>query len=232
MIVIASCKDDYLDENLKYIRAHNSDKKILIIQNIKDFNLDHVSKKYSDLNLTIINSDKNLREWGSWWLAYSLFPNESFYCFIHDSMYLKQDISKFVPKKESEIFAFATMNGWGNKKHAQNPFAKSIFKKIKVNKKDIFNMKLIFGCMFICKNSFMKKMKKEGITEFYAKDRNTACCSERVFGVVVKHFKYSVASYTNNIPSGKNEKGHANLGNRVKSENDLFIKIRSGRGYK
>ncbi|MDB2481607.1 hypothetical protein N9W84_00405 [bacterium] len=232
MIVIASCKDDYLDENLKYIRAYNRDKKVLVIQNVKGENSEYISKKYDDLNLTIVNSDKNLREWGSWWLAYSLFPNEKFYCFIHDSMYLKQNVSKFVPKKDSEIFAFATMNGWGNKKHAKNPFAKSIFKKIKIKEKDVFNMKLIFGCMFICRNSFMKKMKKEGITEFYAKDRNTACCSERVLGVIVKHFKYRVISYTEKIPSGKNAKGVASLGNKVKSENDLFVKIRSGRGHK
>ena len=66
----------------------------------------------------------------------------------------------------------------------------------------------------------------------HAKDRNDACSSERALGHIFKKLGIRVTYFTDKTPSGRNKRGLNNLSNPVITENDLYIKIRTGRNYK
>lgn len=233
MIVIASAGDRFIHKNIEYIYKYNKKEKVLVIDNLgrsKDYS-DIIKEKYRDLNIKFIDSD-NLREWGSWWKAFSTHSQEGYYCFIHDSMFLKQSISKYVPQSSYEIFAFSVREGWVGDHYRHHNFSKDFIKKYKISNSNTSDFYLIFGSMFIAKKNTLKRLKNAGFFKFHAKNRAEACISERLLGIIFKHMGITVKYFTNKTPKGKNNKGMANSSNPVKTENELYIKIRSGRSYK
>lgn len=233
MIVIASVGERFIYENLKYINKFNNKEKICIVDNINEGNkyFSKLKSMYPNLNIDVINSDKNLREWGSWWAAYKKYPNESHYCFIHDSMYLKQDIKKYIPR-QNQVYAFAIRRGWVNPAYKKSPFILKTSKMFDYKIEQGNDFYLIYGCMFIIDKQTINKIQNIGLMNVYAQDRNDACSSERALGHIFKKLGIKVNFYTDKTPSGKNNKGLNNLSNPVKTENDLYIKIRTGRNYK
>lgn len=224
MIVICTYGNDFIIENLNYVKKYNKKHKVVIVNNAMSVNKENIQKRFSDLKISIIDRKDNLREIGSWWAAYEKFPNEPWYCFVHDSMYLKKDASLLTPKEG--VFVFSSKKGWNGNHHMKSRVGEDFYKLIG---KPTSNIYLVFGCMFVCPNSVMKKLKEKGITKIHAKSRSEAMSSERLMGLCFARMNIPMKVFTKIIPSGKKGNSAASRSNWVRTENDLYVKIRSGR---
>ena len=234
MIVIATAGKTFIKENFKYISKFNSHEKICIVDNLNKGNdyIEGIKREHPNMDIKLINSKENLREWGSWWAAYNKYPNEEQYCFIHDSMYLKKPIKNITTNDKDSVYCFSVRRGWVNSAHKKSEFMKNFSKTYSIPIEGGNSFFLIFGCMFIASNQVMKKIRSKGIMKTYAKTRSEACTSERALGHVFKNLGIKINFFSDKSPSGKNSKGTAKLSNFVVTENELYIKIRSGRNYK
>jgi hypothetical protein len=224
MIVICAYGNNFILENLKYIRKYNKNNKIVIVNNGMTVSKKSIEEGFSDLKISIIDTKDNLREIGSWWIACKNFPNESWYCFIHDSMYIKKDASYLIPKEG--VFVFSSKKGWNGNHHMKSKVGEEFYNIIG---KPTSNIYLVFGCMFACPNSVIKKLKLKGITNIHAKSRSEAMSSERLMGLCFQRMNISMKVFTRIIPCGKKGNSAASGNNQVRTENDLYVKIRSGR---
>jgi hypothetical protein len=230
MIVVCAYGLDYIDEFFIYYKKYNINNEILVIQNnvdVKKEFLEKVSVIENDLNIKIETYCKeNLRELGSWWKGFEIFPNKEWYCFVHDNMFLKFNAKNKVPAKGS-IFALSAKNGWCGNNHKNLDCLKKNLSLLGIkNPKPT----VIFGCAFICRNEVLNRLKNFGAFNIIAKNRQEACSSERLLGVIFNHLKISIKYEISKIPSSRNKKGVASKRNPVRSSNELFDKIRSVRG--
>ena len=229
MIVVCSFGNKYLEEFFENFSKHNSKHKVLIIQNDirckAEFykKIKYIKNKYNLDIRTYCNS--NLRELGSWWKAYSLFPSEEWYCFVHDNMFLKFNAEEKVLGGK-KVFALATINGWRGEHHKNYSWGKKHLKLLQIKNPSPI---VIFGCSFICSNDIMKSLKEKGVFNIIAKTRAEATNSERILGIIFRDMNLDIVTGTKIIPSHKNDKGVASMKNPVRTSTPLFDKIRSAR---
>ena len=228
MIVVSSFKFDSIFRCMKHLKNYNNEEKKVIIDNkgLAAKKIRAAAKMLGLKNLVVVENDGNW-EWSAWWTAYNLFPNEDRYLFIHDSMFLKKNVSYIFNEiaSEDDIFIFDTREGmgwWSSAYDIKNANSTKKFSQIANTDRNDFN--LVFGSMFACYNKTMKDLSEYGIMSISAENRCDAEACERLLGI-------AFLELGKNIILHKDRKViyPPNPGEIRKTETDLFIKVRSNR---
>lgn len=105
---IIPCKftpDCSIFECVSNINIHHPTEKIIIVDSnsLDTSYLDRI-KKYN--NVYISDKSNCNYEVGALWVAYEQYPNEPYYALIHDSLIIKNNISKFISDNLSYVFMY------------------------------------------------------------------------------------------------------------------------------
>jgi hypothetical protein len=191
MIVISNFKREFIFHNLNLLKDQsntNKHGKILVIDNqSKDCSDLNKYMKENGINGEAIINDGNW-EWSAWWKAYSTYPNEEKYLFIHDSMFVtpKTEVIFDTVNNDGHVLIFDTRRaGWWSSKYDIKgcDLSRKVLNHIKYFKQDFH---LVFGSMFCCTRGVLEKMKNDGLMNFVSTDRTEAEAAERLLGVYFK----------------------------------------------
>lgn len=153
---IIPCKynseSNYIVNLIKQIRDFHPNEKIMVVDSGSD------DKSYFSLlsEYNVLIEDVNNKNWmiGAYWHGYEKYPNEEFYFFMHDSMYVKANLDYL---KENDLTLIATFNRLASASF--NAWNERIKNETKINSEYIKNEGIgCYGPIFFCKNKVITKL--------------------------------------------------------------------------
>ena len=158
-----SCKNtnnSLLDRCIDSILEYHPNDKILIIDS------DSEDKSYYEQyigceNIIILDNLNKNRQVGSFQIIYDHFPNESYYVMIHDPLFFKKSIQKFLDSSEEFIsFMYFTETFHEELRN----FCVDVFDNTPYQVPNVgTQINATFGPLFIIKNSLIKKIKDNNL---------------------------------------------------------------------
>ena len=181
-------------------------------------------KKLKEKKVTVYNAKNTNYDTGAYWYAYNKFKNVNFFYFLQDSVIFKKNLSKYEKNDLTTFRYFLSLNKIGGRKfektrkNIQNrihdlfvrkkgyknhdiygfDFEKQIeWCKIKLNKTDYFMPKVwlsVFGPIFMCKKTVMKKLYKKRFHKILPTNKLEQMCMERLFGIAFQQEGYDASN--------------------------------------
>lgn len=183
--LIKECVDSVL-------KFHPNDKIVIIDSESEDKSY---YEQYSDYkNVIILDGINKTRQVGSFEIVYDHFPNESYYVMIHDSLFFKKSIQKFLDSSEEFIsfMYFPEIFNEEMKNFCINVFDNTPYKTPNVG----IQINGSFGPLFIIKNSLIKKMKDCNLlAKFKSNSKIEDQYFERIIGICAEQEGYSPEKY-------------------------------------
>jgi hypothetical protein len=137
------------------IRQFHPNEKIMVVDSNSDTMhkgyLKRIRDSYGVLTEDIANKHYHI---GAWWTGFKKYPDEDYYFFFHDSMYVKANLDYL---KEKDLFILAhfnrevapSFNAWNDRFRNETLMDKNHIKN---------QGKGVYGSIFGCKNWVIKKM--------------------------------------------------------------------------
>lgn len=177
--------NQYVDSILKY---HPDDK--IVITDSQSENKSYY-KQYIDCeNIIILDNINKNRQVGSFEIIYDHFPNESYYVMIHDSLFFKKSIQKFLDSSEEFISFMYFPETFNNetKNFCVNVFDNTPYQVPNVGTQ----INASFGPLFIIKNSLIKKIKDNNLLiKLKSNSKSEDQYFERIIGIWAEQEGYS-----------------------------------------
>lgn len=202
-----------VDSILKY---HPDDK--IVITDSQSENKSYY-KQYIDCeNIIILDNINKNRQVGSFEIIYDHFPNESYYVMIHDSLFFKKSIQKFLDSSEEFISFMYFPETFNNetKNFCVNVFDNTPYQVPNVGTQ----INASFGPLFIIKNSLIKKIKDNNLLiKLKSNSKLEDQYFERIIGIWAEQEGYS--------PEKNNMEGNclSRWGEIVSDNLEYFTKI-------
>lgn len=202
-----------IDSILKY---HPDDK--IVITDSQSENKSYY-KQYIDCeNIIILDNINKNRQVGSFEIIYDHFPNESYYVMIHDSLFFKKSIQKFLDSSEEFISFMYFPETFNNetKNFCVNVFDNTPYQVPNVGTQ----INASFGPLFIIKNSLIKKIKDNNLLiKLKSNSKLEDQYFERIIGIWAEQEGYS--------PEKNNMEGNclSRWGEIVSDNLEYFTKI-------
>ncbi len=133
-------------------------------------------------NVKILDQKNNNYEVGALWKAYEIYPNESVYILIQDTIIIKHSLLEFINNDKSYTFLYF------NEPYPPNT-CPSFFENTGYNfiNKPIETIPCCFGTNCIIKRNVMKKfISKKLHTSFLPTNKSESQHSERIMGLCMK----------------------------------------------
>jgi len=145
-----------VDSILKY---HPDDK--IVITDSQSEDKSYYEQYIGCENIIILDNINKNRQVGSFQIIYDHFPNESYYVMIHDSLFFKKSIQKFLDSSEqfiSFMYFPETLN------NETKNFCIDVFDNTPYQVPNVgTQINATFGPLFIIKNSLIKKIKDNNL---------------------------------------------------------------------
>lgn len=202
-----------VDSILKY---HPDDK--IVITDSQSENKSYY-KQYIDCeNIIILDNINKNRQVGSFEIIYDHFPNELYYVMIHDSLFFKKSIQKFLDSSEEFISFMYFPETFNNetKNFCVNVFDNTPYQVPNVGTQ----INASFGPLFIIKNSLIKKIKDNNLLiKLKSNSKLEDQHFERIIGIWAEQEGYS--------PEKNNMEGNclSRWGEIVSDNLEYFTKI-------
>lgn len=180
--------------------------------------------------VTVLNVKNKNYDTGAYWIGFKNFPDYKFYYFLHDSIFLKKNLSFYEKFNLTTLRYFLSINMVGRFKikKARDKFYKNIFNMLNKNKTlyyyngfddekqykwcltqikktSYFIPKTwisIFGPIFFCKPLVLKSLIKKKFNKILPKNKIQAQGMERLFGMA---FQQEGLDVTNSLQGDINE---------------------------
>lgn len=187
-------------------------------------------KKLIKKKVTVLNVKNKNYDTGAYWIGFKNFPDYKFYYFLHDSIFLKKNLSFYEKFNLTSLRYFMSINMVGRFKikKARGKFYKNfsnIFNKNKtlyyyngfddayqskwclnqIKKTNYFIPKTwisVFGPIFFCKQSVLNSLIKKRFNKILPKNKLQAQGMERLFGIA---FQQEGLDITNSIQGDVND---------------------------
>lgn len=202
-----------VDSILKY---HPDDK--IVITDSQSENKSYY-KQYIDCeNIIILDNINKNRQVGSFEIIYDHFPNELYYVMIHDSLFFKKSIQKFLDSSKEFISFMYFPETFNNetKNFCVNVFDNTPYQVPNVGTQ----INASFGPLFIIKNSLIKKIKDNNLLiKLKSNSKLEDQYFERIIGIWAEQEGYS--------PEKNNMEGNclSRWGEIVSDNLEYFTKI-------
>ena len=145
-----------VDSILKY---HPDDK--VVITDSQSEDKSYYEQYIGCENIIILDNLNKNRQVGSFQIIYDHFPNESYYVMIHDSLFFKKSIQKFLDSSE-EFISFMYFPETFNTETKN--FCVDVFDNTPYQVPNVgTQINATFGPLFIIKNSLIKKIKDNNL---------------------------------------------------------------------
>lgn len=202
-----------VDSILKY---HPDDK--IVITDSQSENKSYY-KQYIDCeNIIILDNINKNRQVGSFEIIYDHFPNESYYVMIHDSLFFKKSIQKFLDSSEEFISFMYFPETFNNE---TKNFCVDVFDNTPYQVPNVgTQINASFGPLFIIKNSLIKKIKDNNLLiKLKSNSKLEDQYFERIIGIWAEQEGYS--------PEKNNMEGNclSRWGEIVSDNLEYFTKI-------
>jgi hypothetical protein len=179
---IVPCKftnQSQLYQCLSAINTHHPEEKILVVDSNSD------DKSYFGLlanykNTQLADKINSNYEAGALWIGYEQFPNEDYYVLIHDSLIIKNPISKFLEDDQSYSFMYFP-------EFVQDPLAIDYISKVISLTDYNFKERHIIGTlgnMCILKKNIITNFVNKGLNKvLFPKNKLESQMGERIIGM-------------------------------------------------
>lgn len=176
-------------------------------------------KQYIDCeNIIILDNINKNRQVGSFEIIYDHFPNESYYVMIHDSLFFKKSIQKFLDSSEEFISFMYFPETFNNE---TKNFCVDVFDNTPYQVPNVgTQINASFGPLFIIKNSLIKKIKDNNLLiKLKSNSKLEDQYFERIIGIWAEQEGYS--------PEKNNMEGNclSRWGEIVSDNLEYFTKI-------
>lgn len=178
-------------ECVERIQKHHPKDSIVVVDSASE------DKSYfKDLPSDVIIMDVNNKNYGTnaFYLAWLKYPNEPFYYFVYDSLFLNNNISHVEKDEFTCVRYFNTPDtgwGWNGNGESLHVWAEEQL-KIHAGLDLPFPFRGIFGPMFFMSNDVMKRFIHSGFFNILSEDKFQLCGLERVAGIILQNMGIDV----------------------------------------
>lgn len=173
------------------IKEHHPDAKIVVVDSSSP------DKAYlNDLNCDYIDADNVNYSTIGHYIGWQAYPNEDFYYFLFDSLFVNSSLAKFKDNPLTVIRYFNTPpTGWGWDQDGRSLSiwaAYQMFHHMAMVMPQEFTG--ILGPMWMCNNAVMTRLEKLGFFKIKPTNKYEACAVERIAGMALTRLGYDLTN--------------------------------------
>lgn len=177
-----SQKNNFIFNLVKDIRRFHETEEIVVVDSSSE------DKSYFDeirkMNVIIEDIENKNYDTGAYWYAFKKYSDRSFFYFLHDSIKIKANLD-YLKEKDLTILCYFDRNleAFKSLKNKVNTLTEY---------KYVDEGKGVFGPIFFCKNSIMKKLYSKKLDVILPTNKHEAACMEAIFGNAFEQEGYNL----------------------------------------
>jgi len=192
---VISCKYNskypFVRDLVSGIRQFHPTEKILVVDSASD-DKTYLSQLVDEFNVLV--DDSNNKNWmvGAYWRAYSLYPNEDYYFFMHDSMKVKGNLDYLKENDINILFTFwrnasASFDHWNYRIASETTYPHALIKS---------GGRGVHGPIFFCKNKVITSIYNKGGHKILPSNKPETGYMEGMFGLFLEMEGYDLDKYS------------------------------------
>lgn len=173
-MIVFACRNvegrSWIREAVERAHTHMPNEKVVVVDS------DSPDKSYfGEVDAEVLDVANACYETGAWWTAFEAFPDEDYFFFLHDNLFIQEPIER------KPFFTPATFEGWFGCQGHHVEQTKNMCAQVGLTIPHPFHSCL--GSMFGCERSLLTKLAMSDMSRLRPTDRTGSQVMERIWGI-------------------------------------------------